>query len=98
MLEPIDVHQKLIQERKKEVNADSIIGWAYSVLNPNENNEQTILNRLSNSPLERDINNFSIEDISAIYNLSTSNIKVKLHRLRSQLEKLIKENCYEYYN
>ena len=72
MFEPIDLQEKLIQERKKEVKADDIIGWAYSVLN-DDPNKSTILQRLSKSPIERNINNFHIDklDTDAIFHITT---------------------------
>lgn len=72
MFEPIDLHEKLRRERTKEVESHDIIGWAYSVLNAQEQQEQHILKRLSKSPLERDINNFNIDvvDRDAIFHIS----------------------------
>lgn len=71
MLEPVDIHKKLLKERKKDVNSQDIIGWAYSVLNQ-DTSQETILKRLSKSPIERDINNFDIDHVEkdAIFHIS----------------------------
>lgn len=71
MLTPVDIQQKLIRERKKAINSDDIVGWAYSVLN-DETQESTILQRLSKSPIERDINNFDIDKVAtdAIFHIT----------------------------
>lgn len=71
MFEPIDIQNRLIKERKKVVNSEDIIGWAYSVLN-DQSEETTILQRLSKSPIEREINNFNIDkvDTDAIFHIS----------------------------
>lgn len=71
MFEPIDIQNKLIKERKKVVNSEDIIGWAYSVLN-DQTEETSILQRLSKSPIDRDINNFNIDEVDtdAIFHIS----------------------------
>jgi hypothetical protein len=71
MFEPIDIQNRLIKERKKVVNSEDIIGWAYSVLN-DRSEESTILQRLSKSPIDREINNFDIDkvDTDAIFHIS----------------------------
>jgi hypothetical protein len=71
MFEPIDIHQRLIKERKKEIHSEDIVGWAYSVLN-DETEETNILQRLSKSPIERDINNFDIDKVEtdAIFHIT----------------------------
>ncbi len=71
MFEPIDIQNRLIKERKKVVNSEDIIGWAYSVLN-DHSEETTILQRLSKSPIDREINNFDIDkvDTDAIFHIS----------------------------
>lgn len=71
MFEPIDIQNKLIKERKKVVNSEDIIGWAYSVLN-DQTEETNILQRLSKSPIDREINNFNIDEVDtdAIFHIS----------------------------
>ena len=62
MFDPINVQEQLIKERKKTVNSNEIIGWAYSVLN-DQTEKASVLHRLSKSPLEREINNFDIDHV-----------------------------------
>ena len=62
MFEPMDIQQKLRQERKKSINSGDVVGWAYSVLN-DASEDASILQRLSKSPIERDINNFDIDKV-----------------------------------
>ena len=71
MFEPIDIQNKLIQERKKVIKSEDIIGWAYSVLN-HHREETNILQRLSRSPIDREINNFDIDKVNtvAIFHIS----------------------------
>ncbi len=84
MFEPIDLHEKLKRERKKDVNSNDIIGWAYSVLNAQNEREENILKRLSKSPLERDINNFDIDvvDKDSIFHISQIKNLCVNYRLR----------------
>ena len=72
MFEPVDIHEKLLRERRKEVKSQDIIGWAYSILQADNNQEKAILQRLSKSPIEREINNFDIDvvDRDAIFHIS----------------------------
>ena len=63
MFDPINVQEQLIKERKKTVNSNEIIGWAYSVLN-DQTEKASVLQRLSKSPLEREINNFDIDHVA----------------------------------
>ena len=62
MFDPINVQEQLIKERKKTVNSNEIIGWADSVLN-DQTEKASVLQRLSKSPLEREINNFNIDHV-----------------------------------
>lgn len=71
MFDPIDIHQQLIKERKRKINSEDIVGWAYSVLN-DSTPETNILQRLSKSPIDRDINNFNINlvETNAIFHIT----------------------------
>lgn len=84
MFEPIDLHERLKKERKKEIHSQDIIGWAYSVLNSQNQFERNILKRLSKSPLERDINNFDIDkvDTNSIFHISQIKKICVTYRLR----------------
>ena len=72
MFEPVDIHEKLLRERKKEIKSEDIIGWAYSILNTQIDDQSNILKRLSKSPIDREINNFEIDfvDKDAIFHIS----------------------------
>ena len=84
MVESINVYDKLLKQRKKDINSDDIIGWAYSVLNRQYIDDNTILKRLLKSPLEREINNFNIDyvDRNAIFHISQIKNICITYRLR----------------
>lgn len=70
-MKAVNIHQELIKERKKHVSEKELLGWFYSVLNTSDN-ELSVIQRLSKSPLERNINNFNIDlvDTNAIFHSS----------------------------
>ncbi|CAI8409286.1 MAG: Uncharacterised protein [Flavobacterium sp. SCGC AAA160-P02] len=72
MLKPIDIHNELIKERKKNIQTEDIIGWVYSILNEINNPNNSVLERLAKSPMNRTINNFNIDnvDTDAIFHIS----------------------------
>ena len=72
MLPAIDLHKKLIKERKKAVKSEDIIGWVYSVFDDIDVTNSSILERLSASPISRDVNNFTIDEVdtNAIFHIS----------------------------
>lgn len=75
MIEPIDIQNQLVKERNKRNQSDEILGWVYSVLDNAEKENQSILNRLSTSPREREINNFSIDKVDRELIFHISEIK-----------------------
>lgn len=72
MLQPIDIHNELIKERKKNIQTEDIIGWVYSILNKINDPNNSVLERLAKSPMNRSINNFIIDnvDTDAIFHIS----------------------------
>ncbi len=72
LLESIDIQKKLIKERKKVVQSGDIIGWVYSVFKEIDTTNDSILERLSVSPISRDVNNFNVDkiDTNAIFHIS----------------------------
>ncbi len=72
MLEPVNIHQKLIKERSRSVQQEEILGWVYSVLNEEKSNSVSVIERLQKSPLQRSINNFTIDlvDANAVFHIS----------------------------
>lgn len=72
MLQPIDLHRELIKLRKKNVQSEDIIGWVYSIINEINVTNNSILDRLSKSPIQRSINNFIVDklDPNAIFHIS----------------------------
>ena len=72
MLPAIDLHKKLIKERKKAVKSEDIIDWVYSVFDEIDVTNSSILERLSASPISRDVNNFTIDEVdtNAIFHIS----------------------------
>lgn len=84
MIHSVNIYNKLLSERKKQVNSDDIIGWAYSVLNKRNQENTTILKRLCLSPIDREINNFDIDivDKDAIFHISQIKSICVTYRLR----------------
>jgi len=72
MLTPVDVQKLLIKERARIIDSKEIIGWVYSVFDDIDHQDNSILERLSNSPIEREVNNFNIKkvDTDAIFHIS----------------------------
>lgn len=72
LLKPINIHRRLIKERNKAINEQEVLGWVYSVLNAKDEGQMSVLNRLTNSPIERSLNNFDIDkvDTDAIFHVT----------------------------
>lgn len=72
MLHPIDIQQKLIRERNKNKNPEEILVWVNDIFDEIDTKHNSILERLSNSPLQRTINTFNIDkvDADAIFHIS----------------------------
>jgi len=83
-LKPINIHHQLIKERNKTINEQEVLGWVYSVLNTKGEEEMSILNRLTNSPIERSLNNFDIDkvDTDAIFHVTQIQKICSDYRLR----------------
>lgn len=72
MLHPIDIQQKLIRERNKNKNPEEILVWVNDIFDEIDTKHNSVLERLSNSPLQRTINTFNIDkvDADAIFHIS----------------------------
>ena len=72
MLEPVNIHNKLIKERNKSINGEELIGWVYSVLKESSSGENSVLERLQQSPIQRNVNNFNIDfvETDAVFHIS----------------------------
>lgn len=72
MLKPIDIHNQLIKVRRKNLRSEDIIGWVNSILDEINNPNNSVLERLAKSPMDRSINNFIIDnvDTDAIFHIS----------------------------
>ncbi len=94
ILKPIDIQQQLIKERNKTVKDEEILGWVYSVLSNEEPSNLSILNRLTNSPIERNLNNFDIDrvDTDSIFHITQIQKICGDYRLRFLDTKYFKGN------
>lgn len=94
LLKPVNIHSQLIKERNKTINDEEILGWVYSVLGEANTNHLSILNRLSNSPVERGVNNFDIDkvDTDAIFHVTQIQKICADYRLRFLDTKYFKGN------
>ena len=72
MFQPIDLHRELIKERKKNVQSKDIVGWVYSIINEINLTNNSIIDRLKKSPIQRSVNNFIVDhiDSNAIFHIS----------------------------
>ena len=72
MLQSVDLQKKLIKERKKGVQSENIIGWVQSIFNEIKTTNQSVLERLSASPISRTVNVFDIDEVdsNAIFHIS----------------------------
>lgn len=93
-LKPINIHHQLIKERNKTINEQEVLGWVYSVLNIKGEEEMSILNRLTNSPIERSLNNFDIDKVEtdAIFHVTQIQKICSDYRLRFLDTKYFKGN------
>ncbi len=72
LLEPIDLQEKLIKERSKIVQPEDIITWVDSIFKDVKSKDTSVLDRLSQSPINRTVNNFSVDkiDVNSIFHIS----------------------------
>ena len=72
MLKPVNIHDSLIKVRKDIVKSKDILGWVQSIFDEIKTTEQPVLERLSISPIHRNINTFNIDkiDSNAIFHIS----------------------------
>ena len=72
MLKSIDLQKKLIVEREKNIQTHKIIDWVESIFNEISTPNKSVLERLSASPIDRNINTFDIDEVNtnAIFHIS----------------------------
>ena len=72
MLKSIDLQKKLIVEREKNIQTHKIIDWVESIFNEISSPNKSVLERLSASPIDRNINTFDIDEVdtNAIFHIS----------------------------
>ena len=72
MFKSIDLQKKLIKERDKNIQTHKVIDWVESILNDISSPNKSVLERLSISPIHRNINTFNIDEIdsNAIFHIS----------------------------
>ena len=72
MLQSIDIQNELIKTRNKLKNQDTMLSWVQTIFDEIDVQHNSILERLSNSPIQRRINSFSIDkvDKDAIFHIS----------------------------
>ena len=72
MLQPIDIQQKLIDQRNKKKSSQDVLHWVNSVFDMIDVENNSVLKRLSKSPIHRTINQFNIDkiDANAIFHIS----------------------------
>jgi hypothetical protein len=72
MLHPIDIQQKLIDQRNKNKKPDQILSWVHNIFDEIDTKHNSVLERLSKSPIQRTINTFNINkvDKDAIFHIS----------------------------
>ena len=72
MLKPTNIHDSLIKARKKGVQSEDIIEWVHAIFNEIKTTNQSVLERLSASPISRTVNAFDIDEVdaNAIFHIS----------------------------
>ena len=72
MFQPIDIQQKLVHQRNKKQHSKDVIGWVNSVFDAVDDEQNSVLERLSNSPIHRSINRFNLDlvDVNSIFHIS----------------------------
>ena len=72
MLKSIDLHKKLIVEREKNLHSNNIIEWVQSIFNEITVTNKSVLERLSASPIHKNVNTFNIDEVdtNAIFHIS----------------------------
>ncbi|MHB0755839.1 hypothetical protein [Polaribacter sp. M15] len=72
MLQPVNIQQKLIDQRKKNKNPEQILAWVNDIFDEVDTQYNSVFERLSNSPIHRNINTFNIDkvDRNAIFHIS----------------------------
>ena len=61
MIKSIDLHKKLVKERKKNLQSNDIIDWVQSIFSEITVTNKSVLERLSASPINRNVNTFNID-------------------------------------
>jgi len=72
MLHPIDIQQKLIRERNKNKKPEQVISWVNAIFDEVDTKQDSVLDRLSKSPIQRNINSFKISMVNkdAVFHIS----------------------------
>lgn len=72
MLKSIDLQKKLIKERENNIKTHKIIDWVESIFNEISTPNKSVLERLSASPINRNVNTFNIDEVdtNAIFHIS----------------------------
>lgn len=84
LLEPVNVQKKLIKERNKSVQSEDITSWIQSIFKESSSTNKSILERLSESPIKRNINTFNLDklDSEAVFHISHIERICVTYRLR----------------
>ena len=64
-LKSIDLQKKLIKERKKNLQSNDIIDWVQSIFSEITVTNKSVLERLSASPINRNVNTFNIDEVDS---------------------------------
>lgn len=72
MLQSIDIQHKLIQERERNRTSETILTWVKTIFDEIDVQHNSVLERLSKSPINRNINKFNIDkvDQNVIFHIS----------------------------
>ncbi|WP_088322724.1 hypothetical protein [Polaribacter tangerinus] len=72
MLQPIDIHKKLIEIRSKQTNSINTLSWVQTIFDEIDVQQDSVLVRLLKSPINRRQNFFNIDKVStdAIFHIS----------------------------
>ncbi|RCS27265.1 hypothetical protein DUT90_06785 [Polaribacter sp. WD7] len=72
MLQTIDIQQQLIKERNKRYKAVDVLKWVQEVFDDIDATQKSVLERLSQSPIQKTINSFNINEVDtdAIFHVS----------------------------
>ncbi|WP_299049395.1 hypothetical protein [uncultured Polaribacter sp.] len=75
MLQTIDIQQQLIKERNKRYKAVDVLKWVQEVFDDIDATQKSVLVRLSQSPIQKTINSFNINEVDTDAIFHTSEIK-----------------------